>query len=61
MDLRTAITIVEIIVGIALSMVIGDYLGYKFGRWKLFFYALFTALGFIVLFAIYAAVRLNQG
>ncbi len=58
-DLKTAITIVEIIVGIAVAMVLGDYIGYKFGRMKLATYTLFSALGIIVLFAIFAAIRLN--
>ncbi len=58
-SLRLAITVVEIIVGVAVAMVIGDYIGYKFGRMKLATYTLFSVLGIIVLFAIYAAVRLN--
>jgi ABC-type nitrate/sulfonate/bicarbonate transport system permease component len=58
-DLRTAITIVEIVVGIAVALIVGDYLGYKFGRWKVASYSLFTMLGFIVAFAIFAAVWLN--
>ena len=58
-SLRLAITVVEIIVGVALAMVIGDYIGYKFGRMKLATYTLFSVLGIIVLFAIYAAIRLN--
>ena len=58
--LRLAITVVEIIVGIAVVLVIGDYIGYKFGRMKLATYTLFTVLGIIVLFAIFAAIRLNQ-
>ncbi len=57
-DLKNAITIVEIVVGIAAAMVLGDYIGYKFGRWKLASYTLFTVLGVIVAFAIFAAVRL---
>jgi hypothetical protein len=57
-DLKNAITVVEIVVGIAAAMVLGDYFGHKFGRWKLASYTLFTALGVIVAFAIYAAVRL---
>ncbi|MBP1707715.1 MAG: hypothetical protein H6Q39_1439 [Chloroflexi bacterium] len=61
LDLKTAITIVEIIVGIAVAMVVGDYVGYKFGRMKLATYTLFTVIGFVVLFAIYSAIRLNQG
>ena len=61
MELRTAITIVEIIVGIGIALVIGDYMGYKFGRKKLAAYSLFTALGVIILFAIYSAIKLNLG
>jgi hypothetical protein len=57
--LKLGITIVEIIVGIAAALVIGDYVGYKFGRMKLASYTLFTVLGCIVLFAIFAAIRLN--
>jgi hypothetical protein len=57
-DLKTAITVVEIIVGIAIALVVGDYIGYKFGRMKLATYTLFSALAIIVLFAIYAAIRL---
>jgi hypothetical protein len=60
-ELKTAITIVEIIVGIAVAMVVGDYIGYKFGRMKLATYSLFTVIGIVVVFAIYSAVRLNQG
>jgi hypothetical protein len=59
LDLKTAITIVEFIVGIALAMVIGDYIGHKFGRMKLATYTLFTVLGVIVIFAVFAAIRLN--
>ena len=58
--LKTAITVVEIVVAIAAAMVIGDYIGYKFGRMKLASYTFFTVLGIIILFAIYAAIRLNQ-
>jgi hypothetical protein len=59
MELRTAITIVEIIVAIGVSMVLGDYIGYKFGRMKLATTVLFTLIGVIVIFAIYAAILLN--
>jgi hypothetical protein len=59
MELRTAITIVEIIVAIGVSMVLGDYIGYKFGRTKLATTILFTLIGVIVIFAIYAAIMLN--
>jgi hypothetical protein len=58
-ELKTAITVAEIIVGIAAALVIGDYIGYKFGRMKLATYTLFTVLGVIVAFAIYAAIKLS--
>ncbi len=58
MDLRTAIVIVSIVVAVAVAMLLGDYIGYKFGRMKLATYTLFFVLGLIVLFAIYAAVKL---
>jgi hypothetical protein len=58
-SLKTAITVVEIIVGVAAAFLIGDYIGYKFGRMKLATYTLFTVLGVIVAFAIYAAISLN--
>jgi hypothetical protein len=58
-SLKTAITVVEIIIGVAAVLLIGDYVGYKFGRMKLATYTLFTVLGVIVAFAIYAAIRLN--
>ena len=58
-SLRIAITVVEIIVGVAAALVIGDYIGYKFGRMRLATYTLFTVLGVIVAFAIYAAISLN--
>ena len=59
--LKTAINIVELIVAVAAVLLIGDYVGYKFGRMKLATFTLFTVLGIIILFAIYAAVRLNLG
>ena len=58
-DLKTAITIVEIIVGVAITLVLGDYLGYKLGRMKLFTFTMFTVLGIIILFVIYSAIMLN--
>ncbi|HSW56875.1 MAG TPA: hypothetical protein VLH15_00570 [Dehalococcoidales bacterium] len=58
MELKTAITVLSIIVAVAFAMLIGDYLGYKFGRMKLATYTLFAVLGLIVLFAIYAAFKL---
>jgi hypothetical protein len=57
-ELKTAITIVEIIVGVAFAMVIGDYLGHKVGRGKLAIGTLISVLVLIVAFAIYSAVVL---
>ena len=57
-ELEVAITMVEITVGIAVAMLLGDYLGYKIGRWRLAAIVGGTALVSIVAFAIYAAVVL---
>ena len=58
MDLKLAIEIVLIIIAVIALMLIGDYIGYKFSRMKLAIYSGYTVLGLIVLFAIYAAVKL---
>jgi hypothetical protein len=55
-ELKTVITIIEIIVGVAVAIVVGDWLGYKFGHMRIASYALFGFLGLVVLFAIYAAI-----
>ena len=34
-ELEIAIRVVEIIVAAVLMMLLGDYLGYKIGRWRL--------------------------
>jgi len=57
-ELEVAITMVEITVGIAVAMLLGDYLGYKIGRWRLAAIVGGIALVSIVAFAIYAAVVL---
>ncbi len=57
-ELKTTITVVEIIVAVALTMLLGDYLGYKVGRWRLAAIVGIVALVSIVAFAIYAAVVL---
>jgi hypothetical protein len=56
--LEVAINVVEIIVGIVLAMLLGDYLGYRIGRRRLAVIVGVIALGIIVAFAIYAAVAL---
>ena len=57
-ELKNAITAVEIIVAAILMMLLGDYLGYKIGRWRLAAIVGGIALLTIVAFAIYAAVVL---
>jgi len=58
MDLTRAITIVEIIAALAAAMALGDYLGYKIGRWRLATILGLVTLVTIVVFAIYAAIVL---
>lgn len=55
-ELRSAITAIEIIIGAAAAMLLGDYLGYKLGRWRLALIVGIVALVSIVAFATYAAV-----
>lgn len=59
MDLKTAITIIEIIVGIAFAMALGDYLGYKLGRRRLISIIIITVISCAIIFAIYAAIVLR--
>ena len=58
-ELKDAITVVEIIVATVLAMLLGDYLGYKIGRWRLAAIVGLVALVSIVVFAIYAAIVLT--
>lgn len=58
-QLKTAITAVEIVVGIAALMTLGDYLGYKIGRWRLVTYVGIITLMVIIAFAVYAAIVLS--
>jgi len=55
-ELKTAITIVEFIIGIVAALALGDYAGYKIGRMRLATILGITALAVIVLFTIFAAV-----
>ena len=55
-ELGTAIHYVEIIVGTVAAMVIGDYFGYKIGRWKLAWIGGSIALLSIIGFFVYAIV-----
>jgi hypothetical protein len=58
LELKEAITVVEIVVTIAAAMVLGDYLGYKIGRGRLAIITALVALTSIVAFVIYAAIAL---
>jgi hypothetical protein len=57
-DLRTAITLVEIVVGVAVAILIGDFLGNRVGRARLAIAMGVIALIAIVAFVIYAAIVL---
>lgn len=57
-ELGVAITVVEVIVGAVVAMLLGDYLGYKIGRWRLAAIVGVVALVSIIGFAVYAAVVL---
>jgi len=55
-ELKNAITVIEIIVAIVLTMLLGDYLGYKVGRWRLAAIVGLIALVSIIGFAAYAGI-----
>ena len=57
-ELKDAITVVEIIVAVVVALLLGDYLGYKIGRWRLAAIVGLIALVSIIAFAVYAAVVL---
>ncbi len=59
-DLRTAITLVEIVVGVAVAILIGDFLGNRVGRVRLAIAMGVIALIAIVAFVIYAAIVLAR-
>ncbi len=60
LELKSDISVIVIggIVAAVLIMLLGDYLGYKIGRWRLAAILGGVTLVSIVAFAIYAAVRL---
>ena len=58
LDLKDAITIVEIIVAVIAIILLGDYLGHKMRRWRLVIIAGFIVLACVIAFAIYAAIML---
>jgi uncharacterized integral membrane protein len=57
-ELQSAIKYVVIIVAAIAAIILGDYLGHKFGRMKVVWTSVIVALLAIVVFAIYAAVVL---
>ncbi len=59
-DLKTAITITEVIIAALVTLVLGDYLSYKFGHRRIAIVMGVMALAVIVLFAIYAAIVLRS-
>ena len=59
-ELKTAITIVEIMIGISAALALGDYLGYKVGRKRLGTILGVIALAIVVAFTIFAAVILSR-
>jgi hypothetical protein len=56
-NLKLASTIMVYIVVVVAVLLIGDYIGYKFGRGKLVQYSLLGTLALVIIFAIYAVVR----
>ena len=58
-DIAAAIRIVEVVAAIAAAMALGDYLGYKIGRWRLATIVGLVVLVTVIAFAIYAAVVLS--
>jgi hypothetical protein len=55
-EFRIAANVIEIIVAVAAILVLGDYMGYKFGRWKLATVTGLSVLGLVIIFAIYAVI-----
>jgi len=59
LELKSVMTILEIIIAVLAALALGDYLGYKFGHWRAAKTIGFVALAVIILFAVYAAVVLR--
>jgi hypothetical protein len=55
-ELRIAKMVIEILVVVVAVLVLGDYLGYKVGRWKLAGILGVVALVCVIAFAIFAVV-----
>ena len=59
-ELKTTITIVEIVIGALALIVLGDYLGYKVGHRRVASIAGIIAGTIIVIFVVYAAIVLAR-
>ncbi len=57
-DLKTAISILEMIIAAALIMLAGDYLGYRITRVKLATIIGLVVLASVIIFVIYSAIVL---
>jgi hypothetical protein len=57
-ELQSAIRYVVVIVATIAAIILGDYLGHKFGGMKVVWTGIIVALLAIIVFAIYAAVVL---
>ncbi len=57
-ELKSAIFVVEVIVVTVVVLLLGDYLGYKIGRWRLAAIVGGITLVSIIAFTIYAVVML---
>jgi hypothetical protein len=57
-DLKTAMTVVEIVVGVAVVIILGDLLGSRIGRARLAIIMGVISLIAIVVFVIYVAILL---
>lgn len=53
-DLKQAINILVVIILVLAMMLLGDYMGYKFGRMKLLASVGIISLAFVIAYAIYS-------
>lgn len=53
-DLKQAINILVVIILVLAMMLLGDYMGYKFGRMKLLASVGIIALALVIVYAIYS-------
>ena len=58
-ELKIAITTVEIIAGVIVAMLLGDYLGHRIGGWRLATLLGYIILAVIIVFVVYAAIVLS--